>query len=869
MNPEVGELFGELLDVPRPERERYYDAHSIPVETRWEVESLLSFDSGKAIQEIVTAAVGLAFQEPVSDGDYCGPFRLLRLIGRGGMGLVYLAERVDGEVRQRVAVKLLRSSLDSAAARQRFLQERQILANLAHPNIARLIDAGHRADGHPYLVMEYIEGQPIDEYSRDLSVRAKVRLMTTVCEAIASAHQKLVVHRDLKPGNIIVDSHGNPRVLDFGIAKLMDESDSTMTLERLLTPEYASPEQMTGAPVTTATDIYSLGAVLYKLLTGEAPARDLPPPPSRKCATVDRDLDAIALKTIRAEPQERYATADKLAEDLRAWLNHRPVAARQAERWYRARRYMRRYWALVAAGAVAAAGLIAGLVAARSERDVAQQRFNEVRQLANEFFAVEKDIQGMPGSTAVRERIVKTSIQYLEGLSKRAGNDWRLKAEIAAGYRKAAEAQGISRGINLGRPVEAQVSLNKAAALLKEVRAVVPEDRAVLHDLIELTELQTRIDYASKNLKALEADLTELQGLLTAYESGAKEEPGEWQFVGKIYESMAISARDLGRMELPMRFARRAVELQRKVTEQDKSFAAQHRMSNALNAYAALRYATGDLNGAVETLKQSLVVLEQMAAENPNHYITQLNIANAYSTIGRDLGGQAGPSLRQTEAAVAHLEESLRIGRRLMALDANDRQIRSNHAVTAWHLGDALRETDPRRALASYDEAIGILRTFAGKPYSRDVPLAAALAESTVPMRALGRASQAKLRLKEAAEICVAHQNEPTAVYETCIEITSRVGAGLALAEGRTSDAIAAAREWLKLIENEDTLKQAKEDIYTAYALTRHYRLLRDALTAAGMKAEADQTEVKRTAILAVWKAKLSGPNDAEILLSR
>ncbi len=759
MQPEVCTLFGELSGVTREERERYYDTHSISGELRRELESLISFDTGTPIHNIVQNAAGLMFQEPVSDGDYCGPFQLLRVIGRGGMGVVYLAERVDGEVRQRVAVKLLRAALDSSEARQRFLQERQILAHLAHPNIAGLIDAGHRADGHPYLVMEHIEGKPIDEYSQNLPVREKVALIATVCEAIASAHQKLVVHRDLKPGNILVDGNGNPHVLDFGIAKLMDGSDSTATVERRLTPDYASPEQMVGSPVTTATDIYSLGAVLYKLLTGEAPSRETPLPPSRKGAEADRDLDAIAMKTIRAEPRERYATADKLAEDLRAWLDRRPVAARQGERWYRARRQLRRHWALAAAGAIAAAGLIAGLVVARSERDVAQQRFDDVRQLANEFFGVAKDVQALPGSSAVQEHIVTTSIKYLEGLSKRAGNDWRLKAEIAAGYRKAAEAQGIFRGMNLGRPAEAQQSLNKAAALLAEVDAANPGDRTVLHDRIDLTELQMRIEYAVKNLKALEAKLQELQTLLARYESTAKDDPSEWRFLGKIYESMAFSARELSRMDVPMRFARRSVELRQKVVEQDKSIDARGSLANALSAYGSLRRATGDLSGAVETFQQSLAVLEQMAADNPNHYKTQVNIANTHALIARNLGDTNGPSLRQTDAAIKHFEESLRIGRRLMALDANEGQIRYNHSLTAWRLGDALRERDPRAALARYDEAVAVLRPMKGNLFNRDIPLVASLAESTFALRAMGRNTEADARIKEASRICEAHRN--------------------------------------------------------------------------------------------------------------
>jgi tRNA A-37 threonylcarbamoyl transferase component Bud32/tetratricopeptide (TPR) repeat protein len=870
MKPEVSDLFGELRDMPREEREQYYTTHAIPGDVRREVESLLSFDHGRHLGAIVQNAVGLVFQEPVPDRGYCGPFRLLRVIGRGGMGVVYLAERADGEVRQQVAVKLLRSSFDSPDARRRFLQERQILANLAHPNLARLIDAGHRTDGQPYLAMEYIAGHPIDDYSRGLAVQEKVALMATLCEAIAYAHRNLVVHRDLKPGNILVDASGNPRVLDFGIAKLIDASEAaatgTMTVERRLTPEYASPEQIRGEPVTTATDIYSLGAVLYKLLTGVAPGRETPLPPGRTCPAARGDLDAIILKALRPEPHGRYATADKLAEDLHAWLERRPVSARYGEPWYRLRRHLRRHWGLAVASAVAASGLIGGLAAARMERDAAQERFQLGRKLANEFFTVEKDVQGLPGSTALRERIVKTSIDYLEALSKRAGSDWRLKAEIAAGYRKAAEAQGISRGVNLGHPAEARESLRKAALLLHDVNEAAPGNRAVLHDRIELVELETRIEYDTKNLKALEAKLKELEALLKRYEAGALDEPAEWQFAGRIYESMAVSARELSRLEMPMHFAKRSVELQRKVTAHDRSLAALLRLANALSAYAGLLYATGDLSEAVRAHQESLAVLERITHDHPEHYTTQLNIANTHATMGRILADPLGPSLRQTEAGVQHLEESLRMGRRLTALDPHDTQIRFNHAVAAWRLADVLRSRDPVNALARYDEAIAILRPMGGSRFRRDIPLAATLAESTWALRALGRNPESQRRLDEAASLCSSYRNNAV-IHETCTDFVSRAQAAVLLAGERPLAAAAVHRDWLEHTAGPKQMEDAKEDIHSAYVLATHYALLRDALSAAEKKVEADDAERKRRAVVEIWKAKLTGRNDAESLL--
>lgn len=268
-------------------------------------------------------------------------------------------------------------------------------------------------------------------------------------------------------------------------------------------------------------------------------------------------------------------------------------------------------------------------------------------------------------------------------------------------------------------------------------------------------------------------------------------------------------------------------------------------------------------------LQQSLAVFEQMAADDPDLYTIQVNIANTHAAIARNLGDANGPSLRQTEAAVKHFEESLRMGRRLMSLDPDENQIRFNHSLAAWRLGDALRGRDPRGALARYDEAIGILRPMSGKRYSRDVPLVAALAESTFALRALGRDSQAKLRLQEAAGICGAHRSEPTDVYETCGEFISRAEAGLALAAGRPREAAALHREWLRLTEDEKHMEDVKQDIYTAYALTRRYGLLRDSLLAAGMRTEADQMDLKRRAIVEFWKGKLSGRNDAEVLLSQ
>ena len=307
--------------------------------------------------EVVGATVEQFLSSP--DNRFCGPYELVRLLGEGGMGTVHLAQRKDGEVDLRVAVKLIRGSFATRAFRERFLQERQIVASLNHPGITRLLDAGHTQSGQPYLVMEYVDGIPIDAYCRNLPVENKIKLFLLVCDAIAYLHRNLVIHRDLKPSNILVEAGGTPKILDFGIAKILDDAPGPdVTRERMLTPDYASPEQVKGKAKTTATDVYSLGALLYQLLSGRSPHPPSdsgesieevicsvdPAPLGRLNPSLPRDLTFVVRKALRKEPAERFPTVDAFADDLRAVLESRPVRVRSGDAWYKARKFARRHW---------------------------------------------------------------------------------------------------------------------------------------------------------------------------------------------------------------------------------------------------------------------------------------------------------------------------------------------------------------------------------------------------------------------------------------------------------------------------------------------------------------------------------------------
>jgi serine/threonine-protein kinase len=317
---------------------------------------------------------GKARQEWGDPGARIGPYRILQELGRGGMGAVYLAERDDGSFTQRVALKLIKRGMDTDEIIRRFVAERQILAQLVHPNIARLLDGGSTADGQPYFVLEHVEGQPIGAYCKQhrLGVEARLRLFLDVCAAVAFAHRNLVVHRDLKPANILVDAEGTPKLLDFGIAKLLAPAlvEAGLTLgtgaKAPMTPDYASPEQWDGRPVTTATDVYGLGILLLQLLTGwtsAAAARQLggaaarlpsrivralgapglPLEPARLARRLEGDLDTILLKATDTEPDRRYSSAQELAEDIERHLANRPVKARRPTVAYRLSRSIRRH----------------------------------------------------------------------------------------------------------------------------------------------------------------------------------------------------------------------------------------------------------------------------------------------------------------------------------------------------------------------------------------------------------------------------------------------------------------------------------------------------------------------------------------------
>jgi len=492
------ELFDQASELTGEDRERFLESCG-PEDGALlkEVRALLASDAAAMKEEFwqQSAHRSQAMAEYSDDsavGEQVGQYRLVALIGRGGMGSVYRAVRVDAEFEKSVAVKLVSADLYSPAVIAQFRAERQILAHLEHPNIARLLDGGARADGLPYLIMEFVEGTPPNDYcsGHNLSIHQRLDLFRQICSAVHYAHQNMVIHRDLKPANILVTAEGTPKLLDFGIAKVLSPvaplAGDGLTQPGMLkmTVRYSSPEQIRGEPVTTSSDVYSLGVILYELLTGHSPygaedrplhqlmaavCEEEPAKPSLWAHKLKGDLDNIVLRALRKQPSGRYASVDQFSEDILRYLQARPVQARGDAPFYHAAKFVRRNRAVVFVAGLLLCSLIGGLIEVTLARSRADRRFNEVRQLAHSvLFDYADAIDSLPGSTPVRARLVKDALTYLDNLSKEVDSP-QLQREIVDAYVRVSNVQGNEYENNLGDTAGAMVSAQKAVVAAEKL----------------------------------------------------------------------------------------------------------------------------------------------------------------------------------------------------------------------------------------------------------------------------------------------------------------------------------------------------------------------------------------------------------------
>ncbi len=507
-------LFDQISALPPAERPAALAAAPVGAAVRAELQSLLAHaeahgtGDGSFLGQPAAASAGLADAPPAPgrEGQRIGPWLIDGLLGRGGMGEVWGAHRADGAYEGRAAIKVLRHGLGSQRVLERFAQEQRVLARLNHPHIAHLIDAGRTPDGAPYFVMEPVDGQPIDAACRGLPLNQRLALFLQLADAVAFAHRQLLLHRDLKPSNVLVTAAGEVKLLDFGIAKALDPmegSDGSTTLagERPFTPHYASPEQVRGEPVGTATDLYSLGVLLYVMLTGirpygreatsalEAARSVLNDEPTRPSALspglatdpqwvhtrrrLEGDLDNILLKALDKRVEQRYASVDALSADLRAHLAGYPVSARAQGMGYLLAKFTQRNKALVATATLGVLGLAGGLATtawqaheAAAARDAARARLVETRQIARDVVVRYADaIAYLPGGMKLRADLLADTAKHLDRLAVDAAGDPALAGDLAVAYARMADQLAENHGANLGDPKQAAVHVDRALAL--------------------------------------------------------------------------------------------------------------------------------------------------------------------------------------------------------------------------------------------------------------------------------------------------------------------------------------------------------------------------------------------------------------------
>jgi tetratricopeptide (TPR) repeat protein len=731
------QVFGQLLDLEEAER-----AHVLEQLCAGEPDIA---DEVRTLLDFLPAAETFFAQfpseasnsRPVWEGRRAGAYRIIGELGRGGMGSVYKAERADGQFHLQVAIKFVGILAAGGEAWKRFEQEKRILAALRHPNIAQLLDAGVSEEGTPYTVMELVTGVPIDVCCRenDLDIRSRIRLFLQICDAIDFTHRNLIVHRDIKPGNILVTAEGVPKLLDFGISRVLSaglDVEVTAPERRLMTLNYSSPEQVRGDPVSTSSDIYSLGLLLYELLAGrpalslaglpteEMLARvmdDDPPRPSQVAPPQDArelsgDLDQIVMKAIRKAADERYASAREFAADLENYLSERPVTAVSPTKLYRMRKWVRRHHAPVAAGMLALLALIAGVTGIVWEMRIAQQqhaiavgRFNDVRKLANSIiFEFQDGISKLAGATEIRRSMVARSLEYLDSLAKDAAGNVELQVELATGYMRLGSVQGDSAVANLGDRKGAISSYAKAVRILEDALRVDPRHRSALLKMGDaLTTTRTLLQFDQQHDAALEMG----RRAVAHWEKMSRYAPADEEIqsgLGAAYFGMAIAPLPWQEQMQYWNHTKDIYDnlLQAKPDDPKRmrNVALVHKYLS--NMYSSDRDGSIDLDQALDHARIAVELDERRVQIMPHDVQAKLDLAFSLSVLASTLEHK-----EDLAGATTYTVRSVQIRRAIWEVDSKNYQARDRLANALARLGDAYaRQKDWRNAVPALREAI-------------------------------------------------------------------------------------------------------------------------------------------------------------------
>ena len=768
-------LFDEALRQPPDGRSHWLDRECADdPRLRQELDRLLAADSSAASQldAVVQGAVS-AWHDTDLSGRQIGPYRVVREIGRGGMGVVYLGIRDDDVFHKQVAIKVVKRGMDTDLVLRRFRHERRILATLEHPFIARVLDGGSTDDGLPYLVMEYVAGQPITEHcwGRRLELDARLRLFRKVCDAVQHAHRNMVLHRDLKPSNILVDESGEPRLLDFGVAKLLDRQEDFTPLTSAtvvpVTPGYASPEQMRGQPVTAAADVYALGAVLYEMLAAEPahPGVRGPAVEARQIGAEDNvlapsgaalgtpagavpaadlvgDLDTITLKALRADPRERYLSVEQLSEDVDRYLSNLPVRARPQTWRYRVVKSLRRHRGSVAATSLVIVSLLAGVVVSTMQAARAQRRFEDVRHLAQAFlFDIDERLAGVPGTTGVREAIVRTSVAYLDALARESTNDPSLLFELASGYQKIGDVQGFPLVPNLGQRAAAIDSHQKALTIASGLEQNAKVRRLLVrgHDRLG-TMLQAQQERAAEHFR---------QALAVARNMDP-EDPENAPLLVDLHGHLGELESRTGNLTAAMEQWRRTLEISESAARRQPGDATLAALSVAHWRLSRALQWSGDVDGAARHGRESVAINEDIAARHPRDVTHRRRLLNSYEQAGYAAFDRAVASAEDPRAAIALHTKALSIAESLATEDPRDVRAITDLTIVQRNICDASSEYDP--AAAERTCRAGLM-TLARRSGGAEEHRATLLAYLAVALNRRGRRAEALQAMEKALQL--------------------------------------------------------------------------------------------------------------------
>lgn len=778
-------------------------------ETRSEVQGLLdSFANSQAFLETPVLGESLRAFDEISEfaniGKQIGPYRIIRKLGQGGMGTVYLAERVDGYFDKEVAIKLVERAVYRSDLVERFDNERRILASVDHPNIARLLDGGVTESGIPYVVLEYVRGHSLIEHcdTNRLNVQQRLQLFRTICETVHYAHQNLIIHRDLKPSNILVasmeDLHSSGpqiKLLDFGVAKLINvtaetSSDETQLLGNMLTAAYASPEQFKGQPVTTSSDVYSLGVILYELLTGIRPydisgkspleiertltfAPILHPSQTfeegetvhtqtvyERCnvrnASKERlirmykgDLNTIVSKALAKDPHERYVSAAQFGDDIGRYLLNLPVIARPVSIPYRISKFIKRHRIGVFVSILVLATLLTSVAVTRYQAQVAENTAGQVRRLANSLlFELNDKIRDLPGATDVRRTLVTHALTYLENLSQETGPDASLQLEIAEAYEQAGRIQGDPHYTNLGDLMGTLGSYQKALSIRESIwksdSTSMPLRIALANNYARLAVVTS---WCCDNDEAIRLSKRAIQVIGPALESDPENlgvrhdkariqsELGWWLiWDGKSKEGLNLIEKASDELEFLARELPKLVDVQHHLWRSYSyqidglKFSGQHEPALLLLTDKAIPY------------------LNQVVERYPNHPLLMYDLHIGYLFLG-----EMYDALDRFREARESFEESLFIAEYLAQSDSTNRKALEAVAYGSTALGRSLLKSGEQvSAIKHMEKAVSIrVELYNLDPLNAEVGNAAGNAA-----RALCRALMDADELERALKVC-------------------------------------------------------------------------------------------------------------------